>query len=51
MKEAPIVVHSACVLKNAKKIELANRFAAFLNSPDAEKIKKKYGYKQIADKN
>lgn len=51
MKEAPIVVHSACVLKNAKNIELANRFAAFLNSPDAEKIKKKYGYKQIADKN
>jgi len=50
MKEAPIAVHSACVLKNAKNIELANRFAAFLNSPDAEKIKKKYGYKQTSEK-
>ncbi|MFA5181977.1 MAG: molybdate ABC transporter substrate-binding protein [Syntrophales bacterium] len=50
MKEAPDVVYSACVLKRAKNPELARRFAAFLVSPEAEKIKKKYGYKQITAK-
>lgn len=45
MKEAPVVVHSACVLTKAENPELANRFAAFLNSSVAEKIKRKYGYK------
>ncbi len=51
IKEASDVVYSACVLKCAKNLELANRFAIFLNSPEAEKIKKKYGYKQTSGKN
>jgi molybdate transport system substrate-binding protein len=51
MKEAPDVVYSACVLKSAKNFELTNLFAAFLNSPEAEKIKKKYGYKKTPGKN
>ena len=50
MKEAPDVVYSACVLKSSKNRELAHRFAAFLNSPEADKIKKKYGYKQTPNK-
>lgn len=45
MKDAPDVVYSACVIKNAKSHGPAQRFAMFLNSPEAEKIKKKYGYK------
>ncbi len=46
MKEVPPVVYSACVLKNAKDIERARHFAAFLVSTEAQNIKKKYGYKQ-----
>ncbi|MBN1383194.1 MAG: molybdate ABC transporter substrate-binding protein [Deltaproteobacteria bacterium] len=45
MKDAPVVIHAACVLKKARNPELADRFGAFLISPTAEKIKKKYGYK------
>ncbi|MBN1664314.1 MAG: molybdate ABC transporter substrate-binding protein [Deltaproteobacteria bacterium] len=48
MKEAPVVVHSACVLKRAQNKEITDRFAAFLVSPEAEKIKKKYGYKETS---
>jgi len=51
VKEAPDVIFSACVLNSTKNRELAHQFAAFLNSPEAEKIKKKYGYKQMPDKN
>ena len=40
MKDTPDVVYSACVIKKAKRYELAKQFAMFLNSPDAEKIKK-----------
>jgi molybdate transport system substrate-binding protein len=47
INEASDVVYSACVIKNAKNIEHAHRFVAFLNSPEAEKIKKKYGYKAL----
>lgn len=46
MTEAPVVFHSACVLTGTKNRELTERFAAFLVSPTAEKIKKKYGYKE-----
>lgn len=46
MPEAPVVFHSACVLTSAKDMELTTRFAAFLVSPAAEKIKRKYGYKE-----
>ncbi len=46
MTEAPAVFHSACVLTSTKNRELTERFAAFLVSPAAEKIKRKYGYKE-----
>lgn len=46
MPEAPVVYHSACVLTGTKNVELTERFAAFLVSPAAGKIKKKYGYKE-----
>ena len=38
--EAPPVDHSACVLKRAKNREAARRFTKFLQSPEAEKIKR-----------
>jgi len=41
--EAPPVVHAACVLKG-KSLKEAEALAAFLRSPEAEKIKRKYGY-------
>jgi len=45
VEEAPVIVHSACVLKRTQDKEAAVRFAAYLVSPDAVKIKNKYGYK------
>ena len=45
MKEAPAVIHSACILKGCKERESALLFAAFLVSPVAEKIKSRYGFK------
>jgi len=41
--EAPSTVQAACVLKG-KNSKAAEVFAAFLLSPEAEKIKKRYGY-------
>lgn len=43
--EAPAIVQSACVVKSTEKRDAADKFATFLVSPEAEKIKKKYGYK------
>jgi molybdate transport system substrate-binding protein len=43
--EAPPVQHSACVLKKAKNREAARLFIKFLQSPEAEKIKREYGYR------
>jgi molybdate transport system substrate-binding protein len=43
--EAPPVEHSACVLKRAKNREAARLFMKFLESPEAEKIKRNYGYR------
>ncbi len=45
MPEAPPVIHSACLLKNGAGREAALKLAAYLVSPEAEKIKNKYGYK------
>jgi molybdate transport system substrate-binding protein len=45
VKEAPNVVQSATVLKRAGNRTVIEKFAAFLVSPEAEIIKKKYGYK------
>ncbi len=44
IREAPEVVQSACVLKRTKQQEAARRFAAFLLSPEAATIKRRYGY-------
>ncbi len=43
--EAPPIVQGACVLIRAKDREAVKKFANFLNSPEANSIKKKYGYK------
>jgi molybdate transport system substrate-binding protein len=45
MEEAPAVVQSACVLKRTKSRAAAERFAAYLQSPDADRIKEKLGYR------
>jgi len=45
VEEAPVIVHSACVLKRTQNRDASVRFAAYLVSPDAVKIKNKYGYK------
>jgi molybdate transport system substrate-binding protein len=45
IKEANAIVQSACVLKRSEKQKETEKFAKFLVSPEALKIKKKYGYK------
>jgi molybdate transport system substrate-binding protein len=43
--EAPPIVQGGCVLMRAKDRETVKKFANFLNSQEANSIKKKYGYK------
>lgn len=45
VEEAPDIVQSACILKRTKARAAAERFAAFLQSPEAQKIKEKFGYR------
>jgi molybdate transport system substrate-binding protein len=45
VKEAPHVIQSACIIKRKGQHDAVKQFAFFLISPDAEMIKKKYGYK------
>ncbi len=45
IKEAPPIVQSACVLKSSRNLLNARKFAAFLISKEALKIKEKYGYR------
>jgi molybdate transport system substrate-binding protein len=45
VKEAPVVVQAACVLNKTGQKAAAEKFAEFLLSPEADKVKKKYGYK------
>ena len=45
VKEAPGIVQAACVLNRTSQKASAEKFAAFLLSPEAETVKKKYGYK------
>jgi molybdate transport system substrate-binding protein len=45
VKEAPVIIQSACVLGRTGQKASAEKFAVFLLSPDVDKIKKKYGYK------
>jgi molybdate transport system substrate-binding protein len=43
--EAPPIVQGGCVLMRAKDREAVKKFVNFLNSPEANSIKNKYGYK------
>jgi molybdate transport system substrate-binding protein len=45
MEEAPDIVQSACILKRTKNRAVVEQFAAFLVSPEAQKIKTKFGYR------
>ena len=45
VREAPPIVQGGCMLMRAKDREIVKKFASFLNSPEANSIKKKYGYK------
>lgn len=45
IEDAPVIVQSACVAKNAKNIKGAELFTSYLMSEHAAKIKVKYGYK------
>jgi molybdate transport system substrate-binding protein len=45
VEEAPEVVQAACVLKRSKNRHEAERFAAFLLSPEAGAINVRFGYK------
>jgi len=43
--EAPDIVQSACIVSRTKNRAAAERFAAFLQSPEAAAVKEKLGYK------
>jgi molybdate transport system substrate-binding protein len=43
--EAPPIVQAACLLKSTTHGEAAGKFARFLVSPEADAVKKSYGYK------
>lgn len=45
VSEAPPVVQAACVLNRTQRKTAAAKFAAFLVSPEANQVKKRYGYK------
>lgn len=44
VEQAPIIIQRACILKSTKHRELANKFAVFLSSLEAQTIKMKFGY-------
>jgi molybdate transport system substrate-binding protein len=43
--EAPTTVQAACILKRTENRSAAEQFVAFIKSPEAQKIKEKYGYR------
>ncbi|TSA56651.1 MAG: molybdate ABC transporter substrate-binding protein [Planctomycetaceae bacterium] len=43
--ESPPIVQAACILKRTKNRSAAEQFVAFIGSPEAQKIKEKYGYR------
>ncbi len=45
IEKAPLVIQSACVLKDAVHADAATKFVQFLDSPEVQAIKNKYGYK------
>ena len=44
IEEAPPIIQTACILKRTKMKVRAEAFAAFLTSPEARVVKKRYGY-------
>ncbi|WP_291325194.1 molybdate ABC transporter substrate-binding protein [Desulfovibrio sp. UCD-KL4C] len=44
VKEAPLVVQAACVLKSSEHKDAAAKFVKFLAGPEVKAIKSKYGY-------
>ncbi len=42
--QAPIIIQKACILNRSTKRRSVEKFAAFLCSPEAEAVKKRYGY-------
>ena len=44
LEHAPVIIQRGCVLKGSKNRKLAEQFAAFLCSQDAQNIKTKFGY-------
>ena len=44
LENAPVIIQRGCVLKGSKNRKLAEQFAAFLCSRDAQNIKTKFGY-------
>ena len=44
LPEAPPVVQALVVLKGSANQKLARQLAAFVNSPEAQEVKRKYGY-------
>lgn len=42
--QAPVIIQRACIITGSGKRKLAEKFAAFLSSPDAQNIKTKFGY-------
>jgi molybdate transport system substrate-binding protein len=45
VKEAPPIVQAACILKRTERRSAVEKFAAFMSSPEAQKVKEKYGYR------
>ncbi len=45
LAQAPDIVQAACILKRTKNRTLVEQFAAFLSSPETQKIKTKFGYR------
>jgi molybdate transport system substrate-binding protein len=43
--EAPPIVQSACLLKRTTRKKATEEFIRFLSSPEADSVKKKYGYR------
>ena len=43
--QAPPVIQAACILKGTENRAAAERFVTFMGSPEAQKIKEKYGYR------
>ena len=44
IEEAPVIVQMGCILSRTKHGHEAREFAAFLDTPEAQAVIKKYGY-------